>query len=59
MGELDLAGISLREANRRLHAITHEPNDLDWRLTNPQGAHAIAAGLDAPLSLTIDRKSVV
>ncbi len=54
MGELDLAAVSLRETNRRLHAITHESNDLDWCIRNPQGAHAIAAGLDAPLSLTIE-----
>lgn len=31
MGELDLAGVSLREANR-LYAITYESNDLEWRL---------------------------
>ncbi len=54
MGQLDLATISLREANRRLHAITNRSNDLEWRLSNPRGAHAIAAGLDAPMSLTID-----
>lgn len=54
MGELDLATVSLREANKRLHAITHESNDLDWCVRNPRGAHAIAAGLDAPLSLTIE-----
>jgi glutamate synthase domain-containing protein 3 len=54
MGELDLAKVSLREANQRLHAITERSNDLDWRVSNPQGAHAIAAGLDAPISLTVD-----
>jgi len=54
MGDLNLATLSLRDANKRLHAITHESNDLSWQLTNPRGAHAIAAGLDAPLSLTID-----
>jgi len=54
MSALDLAVVSLREANKRLHAVTEASNDLDWRLTNPQGLHAIAAGLDAPLSLAID-----
>jgi methylamine---glutamate N-methyltransferase subunit B len=54
MAMMDLAKVSLREANQRLHGITQGSNDLDWRLTNPQGAHAIAAGLDAPLSLTVD-----
>ena len=54
MDTLDLATVSLRETNRRLHAITQESNDLDWCVRNPQGAHAIAAGLDAPLSLTIE-----
>jgi glutamate synthase domain-containing protein 3 len=54
MGELDLAKVSLREANQRLHAITDQSNDLDWRVSNPQGVHAIAAGLDAPINLTVD-----
>ncbi len=54
MGELDLANVSLREANKRLHGITRESNDLAWCVRNPQGAHAIAAGLDAPISLTVD-----
>ena len=54
MGELDLAKVGLRAANQRLHAITRESNDLDWRLIHPQGLHAIAAGLDAPLRLAVD-----
>jgi glutamate synthase domain-containing protein 1 len=32
MGELDLAGVSLCEANRRRNAITYVSNDLQWRL---------------------------
>lgn len=53
MGGLDLAGVSLREAHRRLHAITYESYDLEWRLTDPWSAHAIDISLDAPLSRTI------
>lgn len=46
---VDLATTSLRELNQRLH-------DADrgrWRIVNPNGAHAVACGLDAPLEVEI------
>lgn len=54
MAELDLTAVGLRAANKRLHGLTRESNELDWRLTNPLGAHSIAVGLDAPLKLTVE-----
>ena len=47
---LDLAGGDLRSVNRTLHeALTGE-----FMIRNPQGAHAVAAGLDAPLAVTVE-----
>jgi methylamine---glutamate N-methyltransferase subunit B len=52
--EVDLAAVGLRELNRRLHALTHAPGPRSWRITNPGGEHAIAAGLDADVEIDID-----
>ena len=54
MARLDLAALSLREVNARLQALDGGVNDLDWRIANPRGAHAIAVGLTAPIRLTIE-----
>jgi len=47
---LDLATLSVREVNRLLH----DAKEGDFLLRHPRGLHAIAAGLDAPLCVTID-----
>jgi len=47
---VDLASTSLRELNSRLHA----PDARRWRVLNPNGAHAVACGLDAELEVEID-----
>ena len=47
---LDLAGGDLRSVNRTLH----EAHDGEFTIRNPQGAHALAAGLDAPLAVTVE-----
>jgi glutamate synthase domain-containing protein 3 len=47
---LDLATMSVREVNR----VLHEAQAGDFLVSHPHGLHAIAAGLDAPLSVTID-----
>jgi glutamate synthase domain-containing protein 3 len=47
---LDLATSSVREINQLLHDA-----DLgEFTIRNPRGAHALACGLNAPLSVTID-----
>ncbi|MET0818913.1 MAG: glutamate synthase [Solirubrobacteraceae bacterium] len=48
---VDLAETPLRELNRRLH----EPDPpARWRVAHPNGAHAVAVGVDAELEIDID-----
>ncbi|MCV2871985.1 GXGXG domain-containing protein [Defluviimonas sp. WL0050] len=49
----DLAAQSLRELNSALHALNGQTNQTAWDVVNPKGSHAIAAGLDAPLDVTV------
>jgi glutamate synthase domain-containing protein 3 len=48
---VDLASTPLRELNRRLHQ-PHVPRH--WRILNPNGAHAVACGVDADLEVEIE-----
>src|SRR5206468_4497618 len=51
---VDLATTSLRDLNQRLHDVAGEtPQPRHWRVLNPNGAHAVACGLDAPLDVEI------
>lgn len=45
--DVDLAVSPLRELNRRLHASSEAGGPQRWRVRNPNGLHAIAAGMDA------------
>jgi glutamate synthase domain-containing protein 3 len=50
---VDLATTTVRELNQRLHdAGPRGPSH--WRVENPEGAHALAAGLDGELEVEID-----
>jgi methylamine---glutamate N-methyltransferase subunit B len=51
--EIDLAVTPLRELNAALHAVG-EDGPRRWRVLNPRGAHALAAGLDAPIEVDIE-----
>jgi len=51
--EVDLAQSSVRELNQRLHRIGPGDNEHYWRVVNPNGAHAIAVGLTAPVYVEI------
>ena len=52
---VDLAVTPLRELNQRLHDLRNTTaGPRHWRVVNPNGAHAIAAGLDAPVEVEID-----
>ncbi len=51
---LDLQESSTREVNRRLHGLAPESNETAWRITNPKGAHSLAAGLTLPISVEVD-----
>lgn len=50
---VDLAVTSLRELNQALHKLTPETNETAWEVYNPQGRHAVACGVDAPISIDI------
>jgi glutamate synthase domain-containing protein 3 len=51
---VDLATSSLRELNQRLHDVAGDsPEPRHWRVVNPNGAHAVACGLDAPVEVEI------
>jgi methylamine---glutamate N-methyltransferase subunit B len=54
MPEIDLGVTSLRELNSALHRLTSETNERHWVIENPAGRHAIAAGLDVPVSVDIN-----
>ncbi len=54
MPAVDLAEISVRELNQRLHDLAPGANESEWTISNPRGRHAIAVGLDAPANLHID-----
>lgn len=53
MQTIDLAQTPLRELNAALHAQASQTNQTAWQVLNPQGAHAIACGLDAPIEVTV------
>jgi glutamate synthase domain-containing protein 3 len=52
---VDLATTPLRELNQRLHDVAGgAPGPRRWRVVNPNGAHAIACGLDAEIEVEIE-----
>jgi glutamate synthase domain-containing protein 3 len=54
MPPVDLATASVRELNAALHALADDSNETLWRVSNPDGKHAIAAGLDANATVEIE-----
>ncbi|MGF1610770.1 MAG: protein GlxC [Kiloniellales bacterium] len=54
MIDIDLQSTSLRELNKRLHAIAPQSNERDFRVVNPHGGHSLAVGLDAPLKVVVE-----
>lgn len=50
----DLATAKVRDLNAALHALKEGSNASLWRVSNPRGLHALAAGLDAPVTVEID-----
>jgi len=51
---VDLDTTSVRALNESLHRITPSSNERHWRIVNPRGKHAIAAGLTQPIDVEID-----
>ncbi|XYD07108.1 protein glxC [Methylobacterium sp. NMS12] len=54
MPTVDLRTEPLRALNRALHALRPDTNETRWTVVNPDGRHAIAAGLDAPIHVEIE-----
>jgi glutamate synthase domain-containing protein 3 len=50
---VDLAVTTRRELNQRLHD-ARDGGPRSWRIVNPNGAHALAVGIDAELDVVID-----
>ena len=53
MQSFDLGKEGLRALNSSLHALKGQTNMTAWEVINPKGAHAIAAGVDAPVDITV------
>ena len=51
---VDLATTPLRELNQRLHDLAQAPGPTHWRVVNPNGAHAVACGIDADVEVEIE-----
>ena len=50
----DVAAHGLRALNQALHDMRgKQTNETVWEVVNTRGAHAIAAGVDAPLDITV------
>ena len=54
MPDMDLSKNSVRDLNAALHALKDDTNETLWRVKNPGGKHAIAAGLDFPAQIEIE-----
>jgi len=54
MAAFDLARDSVRTLNAALHALRPDTNDTRWTVANPAGKHAIACGVDAPVTVEVD-----
>ncbi|MBL8847719.1 MAG: protein glxC [Hyphomicrobium zavarzinii] len=53
MPSIDLSKTSVRELNAALHKLQADTNETLWTVTNPNGEHSIAAGVDAPVTINV------
>ena len=53
MQTIDMSATALREVNATLQAQRADTNRTEWVIENPRGSHAVAVGLDAPISVTV------
>jgi methylamine---glutamate N-methyltransferase subunit B len=53
MPDVDLGTTSLRELNATLHRLSPDTNERHWVIEHPAGRHAIAAGLNLPITVEI------
>ncbi|MEX3007492.1 protein GlxC [Hoeflea sp. TYP-13] len=50
---LDMSTCSLRELNATLQEQKTGTNNTEWEVLHPRGSHAVAVGLDGPLTVTV------
>jgi methylamine---glutamate N-methyltransferase subunit B len=50
----DLNATAIREVNQTLHKLTGTTSEMRWTILNPAGRHAIAVGLDAPITVEVE-----
>jgi glutamate synthase domain-containing protein 3 len=53
MIEIDLEKEGVRGVNSRLNSLPKDTNERHWLIKNPMGQHAIACGLDAPITVEV------
>lgn len=53
MPTFDLANTPLRELNSALHALSKGANDTEFEVVNPRGSHAVAVGIDSPVTVAV------
>ncbi len=53
MPTFDLSVTPLRDFNAALHAVAPGDNDIAFEVINPRGAHALAVGIDKPVTVTV------
>ncbi len=53
MPVIDLLETPLRDLNARLHNIPLGSNETAFEVVNPRGSHAVAVGIDAPLTVDV------
>jgi methylamine---glutamate N-methyltransferase subunit B len=51
---VDLSITPLREMHETLHGLPSGTNQTVWQVVNPRGRHAVAVGLDAPITVMIE-----
>jgi len=54
MPVFDLAQTSLRDLNSALHNVAPGANDTVFEVRNPRGSHAVAVGIDKPLTVHVN-----
>lgn len=53
MPTFDLAATALRDVNAALHAVADGDTDTEFEVVNPRGSHALAVGIDRPLTVDV------
>jgi glutamate synthase domain-containing protein 3 len=52
--KVDLSKVTVRKLNQTLHDLSAQTKQTHWRILEPRGAHAIACGLNVPVTVEVD-----